>query len=93
MTYGRDTTGSSLNLSINYVYNHTIQSFIHSFAYAAINPQTIILTGDSAGANLALAVTLRAIHSNVRIPDGIMLGYPRISIFFKSIFNFYSIPA
>jgi acetyl esterase/lipase len=41
-----------------------------------IDAKSVILVGDSAGGNLALGLTLRALHTNVRIPDGIILGYP-----------------
>jgi hormone-sensitive lipase len=36
----------------------------------------VILAGDSAGGNLALAVTLRCIRTQFRIPDGLLLAYP-----------------
>jgi len=41
--------------------------------YLKINLQNIILTGDSAGGNLAMALTIRAIEMGVRIPDKIVL--------------------
>lgn len=40
-----------------------------------IIPKKIILTGDSAGGNLALALTLLCIKNKVRLPDGLLLGY------------------
>ena len=42
-----------------------------------IEPSKIILVGDSAGANLALALCLLCIRKNLRKPDGVVLGYPR----------------
>lgn len=36
----------------------------------------VIIAGDSAGGNLAMAVALMAIHSGVRIPDAAVLCYP-----------------
>ncbi|XP_049849700.1 uncharacterized protein LOC126320007 [Schistocerca gregaria] len=41
-----------------------------------IKPRKIILVGDSAGGNLLLGVTFKAIQDGIRIPDGIILGYP-----------------
>lgn len=43
-----------------------------------IKPEKILLAGDSAGGNFAMVLALRALHSNVRMPDGIILGYPGI---------------
>lgn len=45
-----------------------------------IQPRKIIVTGDSAGGNLAMAVTLKAIMNNIRIPDGLILAYPPLDI-------------
>ena len=36
----------------------------------------IVFTGDSAGANLATAVILKAIMYNIRLPDGLVVAYP-----------------
>ena len=41
-------------------------------------PNKIILAGDSAGGNLAVAVTIKAIRDETRIPDGLLLAYPAI---------------
>ncbi len=41
-----------------------------------IKPSKIVLTGDSAGGNLALALTFLAIKNNIRVPNGLMLAYP-----------------
>jgi hormone-sensitive lipase len=48
-----------------------------------IKTNKIILTGDSAGGNLAMALTLRAIKMGVRVPDGCMLSYPALNLFPK----------
>ena len=37
--------------------------------------QTVVLVGDSAGANLVVAAALRAAHFGVRIPDGVVSIY------------------
>lgn len=41
--------------------------------YFNISPKNIILIGDSAGGNLALGILIRAIETNQRIPDKIIL--------------------
>lgn len=43
-------------------------------------PSKIVIAGDSAGGNLALAVTLKAIANNIRIPDGLLLAYPPLDL-------------
>ena len=40
----------------------------------------IILVGDSAGGNIVAAVTIMAIERNYRVPDGIVLCYPALSL-------------
>lgn len=40
----------------------------------------VILVGDSAGGNLILGVTLKAIHSNFKVPDGLILCYPALNL-------------
>ncbi len=41
-----------------------------------IKPNKVILVGDSAGGNLAAAITIMAITRGYRVPDGIILAYP-----------------
>ena len=41
-----------------------------------IDPDNIMLSGDSAGGNFSMVLTLRAIHANVKLPDALILGYP-----------------
>ena len=45
-----------------------------------INPKQIILAGDSAGGNLATAVTAMAIKNGVQKPDLLILPYPALSL-------------
>ena len=55
-----------------------------------IQPTHIILAGDSAGGNLCLSVTLRAIHTRFTKPDGLCLAYPGIYIYIY-IYSIYYI--
>ena len=54
-----------------------------------IRYKKVILTGDSAGGNLMLAITTMAIERGFRVPDGIMPSYPNTaatsSIFWPSL--------
>lgn len=49
-------------------------------AYLGIKPEKIIMVGDSAGGNLIAAVTIMAIQRNFRIPDGIIMCYPALTL-------------
>ena len=49
---------------------------IHTLSFIGISPRTILVTGDSAGGCLTMNLTLRAIHTGLRIPNGLVLGYP-----------------
>jgi acetyl esterase/lipase len=44
--------------------------------HMGIYPDKIIVTGDSAGGHIAVAVTTLAILRGFRVPDGILLHYP-----------------
>ena len=48
--------------------------------YLGITPGKIIIAGDSAGGDLALGVVLRSIQTFQRIPDGLLLSYPVVSL-------------
>lgn len=45
-----------------------------------IRPKKIVLTGDSAGGNLALAVAMLAVETGFRLPDGLMIVYPVVNV-------------
>lgn len=44
--------------------------------------ENIVLAGDSAGANLCLAATLKCIDSNIRKPDGVFIAYCPVLVAF-----------
>ncbi|CAI9723045.1 hormone-sensitive lipase isoform X1 [Octopus vulgaris] len=63
-------------------FPRALEECFYLYAWVLKNPEQvgwtgerICFTGDSAGGNLVLAVTLRAIDSNIRIPDGILAVY------------------
>lgn len=45
-----------------------------------IRPNKVILVGDSAGGNLALAITNKALDTGERMPDGLLLAYPAVTL-------------
>ncbi|CAD8149587.1 unnamed protein product [Paramecium octaurelia] len=59
-----------------------IITFIHK--YFNIVPSKVVLVGDSAGGNLVAALTIQAIKAGVRVPDGILLAYPALSLDIKT---------
>ena len=48
--------------------------------YLGVTPEKIVIAGDSAGGNLALGMVLRCIQTFQRIPDGLLLTYPAVSL-------------
>ena len=61
--------GTPLSRSLMFKCNCALSGFV---------PSHIILSGDSAGGNLSVAITLKAIIEGVRVPDGLYLFYPAI---------------
>lgn len=55
---------------------------LNNCEFLGTTAETIILAGDSAGANLNLACTLKAVEMGVRKPDGILLLYSPVLINF-----------
>lgn len=51
-------------------------------AFLGTTAETIILAGDSAGANLNLACAINCINHSIRVPDGIFLVYCPVRISF-----------
>lgn len=58
----------------------------YSLDFLGITTDKIVLTGDSAGGNLALVITMLAIQKGFRIPDMLLLYYPATSISAKRMF-------
>lgn len=52
----------------------------HAEQHLGIIPKKIILVGDSAGGNLILAVTLKAIMMNFPLPCGLLAYYPALDL-------------
>ncbi|XP_065368054.1 hormone-sensitive lipase [Calliphora vicina] len=48
---------------------------LKNFSYLGTTAERIVLAGDSAGANLSIALSLKCIEQGVRIPDGLFLAY------------------
>lgn len=45
-----------------------------------VKPDKILLAGDSAGGNLVAALTIQCIKSGFRVPDGLLMCYPALSL-------------
>lgn len=48
--------------------------------HLGFEPDKIIVVGDSAGGNLALSLSIMAVQRKFRVPDGIILCYPALSL-------------
>ena len=49
-----------------------------------ISPKKVVLIGDSAGGNFVIGVTLRAIQTGFKKPNGIILAYPALCLSLKT---------
>jgi len=58
-------------------YNWLIDNCEEAFG---ITPNRVILVGDSAGGNMCLGLSLLAIKSKRRVPDGLKLAYPALNL-------------
>lgn len=70
-------------------FPRAIEEVLYAYCWAIKNcnllgttATTIILAGDSAGANLNLALAIRCVEMNIRRPDGIFLAYCPVRISF-----------
>jgi len=52
----------------------------YSESVLGIKAQKVIFAGDSSGANLAMAITLRIIHAGLQPPHGCVLVYPPLKL-------------
>ena len=74
-------------LAPEYPFPHAINDSFQSYLWAlknsedqfGIRPQKIILSGDSAGGLLCVAVTILSILNDIPIPHGLLLQYPCLS--------------
>ena len=63
----------------------------YSESILSIPLDRIVLTGDSAGGNISMALTLRLIKEGVRLPDGVLLSYPALNLYPEDIVPSYFI--
>ena len=69
--------------SLTDVFNAYYWIVTHAYDQLGIQPKKILLAGDSAGGNLALALALRVIRSDLMKPIGILCGYPAMNLSMK----------
>ena len=62
------------------VWEAYIWTLKFSKKHLGVDPRKIIIAGDSAGGNLALALTFKALEMRVRPPDGLLLTYPALNM-------------
>jgi len=53
---------------------------INNAEQLGITPKKVVIVGDSAGGNLALALAYKAIQAEVKVPDGIVVAYPALNL-------------
>jgi len=61
----------------------------YGYTYLGINPNKIILAGDSAGGNFCCGITILAIQNNFRVPDCLILAYPALDLSIKRFYPSY----
>ncbi|XP_026156939.1 lipase, hormone-sensitive a isoform X2 [Mastacembelus armatus] len=71
------------SLSPEAPYPRALEECFYAYCWALKNchllgstAERVCLAGDSAGGNLCITVSMKAISSGVRVPDGIMAAYP-----------------
>jgi hormone-sensitive lipase len=52
----------------------------HAKDSLGVLPNKLVIVGDSAGGNLALALCLKCIEKGVRLPTGLVLAYPAVNL-------------
>eukprot|EP00794_Sanderia_malayensis_P011155 gene11155-12327_t len=79
------------SLSPDAPYPEALNECFYVYAWALLNArklgttaERICFTGDSAGANLMVAVTMKAIETGIRIPNGLSIAYPPMRIQFTA---------
>ena len=64
--------------------NDCLRSYVWLMAFMTdvlhVNPSKIVVSGDSAGGNLAAVLTTWCIENNIRVPDHITMSYPAGSL-------------
>eukprot|EP00124_Ichthyophonus_hoferi_P006024 Ihof_evm1s1129 gene=Ihof_evmTU1s1129 len=53
---------------------------VNNASLLGISPETVCLSGDSAGGNFVVATTIKIIEGNLRLPDAIQCNYPALHI-------------
>lgn len=80
--------------ALNDIFKGYIWLLNHAKEELGIDPQRIILTGDSAGGNLCASLVILLIINSIRLPDLLFLSYPALRLdmdyFSPSYLNFLS---
>jgi acetyl esterase/lipase len=62
------------------VQPHILEEVMGVYQYFRARSPRVLLVGESAGGNIALSITLKAIKSSTQRPDGLILLYPAVSL-------------
>mmetsp|Transcript_18783 Transcript_18783/g.66337 ORF Transcript_18783/g.66337 Transcript_18783/m.66337 type:complete len:869 (-) Transcript_18783:108-2714(-) len=57
-----------------------LEECVRVYCWLRLHSRRVAVFGESAGGNLAAALTLRCIDEEVPVPDGIVLGYPALNL-------------
>ena len=75
------------HLAPEYPYPIAVEECVFAYAWALQNAwrlgttaERVVLSGDSAGGNLAVAVALKLHSRGMRLPDGLVLAYPALNL-------------
>ncbi|KAK4529177.1 hypothetical protein CCYA_CCYA01G0034 [Cyanidiococcus yangmingshanensis] len=74
-------------LAPEFPYPTAVNECLHGYVWAlehadrlGTRAERVVLAGDSAGGNLAVAVTIQIIEHGLRLPDGLILAYPALNL-------------
>jgi hormone-sensitive lipase len=62
------------------VWDAYIWLILNGESELGIRPDKVVIVGDSAGGNLAIAITNKALDTGFRVPDGLLLAYPCVTL-------------
>lgn len=68
------------SLAPEHRYPTALDQVVRVYAWLRLQCPRVVVFGESAGGNLAAALTLRCIEGGLPVPDGMVLGYPAVNL-------------
>lgn len=68
------------SLAPEHRYPVALDQVVRVYAWLRMHCPRVVVFGESAGGNLAAALTLRCIDGGLPVPDGMVLGYPAVNL-------------